>query len=233
MEENKNGENPMAENGSQTSQRTQEPPRTYGEESRIFAEQRYSQQPGYGQPQGYSQQPGYGQQPGSQPYYNQPYANNGYGASPEPVHHPVTNIFCYILLVLMPLRIILSFFSTNIMIGSLTYDSIIDSSYMNSMLGTTNMVLSALISLFSIAFLVFMIVDIVMVYRGNYKITGLILFAIFLNPGYYIWRAHILGQKKTVPIIYTVAYSLLLLAYIIYTFFAVFTSVMGLMQGVY
>lgn len=215
MEENKNGENPMAENGSQASQRTQEPPRTYGEESRIFAEQ------------------GYSQQPGSQPYYNQPYGNNGYGASPEPVHHPVTNIFCYILLVLMPLRIILSFYSTNIMIGSLTYDSIIDSSYINSMLGSTNMVLSALISLFSIAFLVFMIVDIVMVYRGNYKITGLILFAIFLNPGYYIWRAHILGQKKTVPIIYTVAYSLLLLAYIIYTFFAVFTSVMGLMQGVY
>ena len=64
--------------------------------------------------------------------------------------------------------------------------------------------------------------------KQHYKITGLILFAIFLNPGYYIWRAHILHRKKTVPVIYTVLYSLLVLGSMVYTFMETFQMIMGM-----
>ena len=36
--------------------------------------------------------------------------------------------------------------------------------------------------------------------------VSMILFAILFNLGYYLWRAYILGRKKTIPIIYTVCY---------------------------
>lgn len=53
---------------------------------------------------------------------------------------------------------------------------------------------------------VFLVLDIVALYKANYKITGAILFAVFLRPAYFIWRAHLLGQKKTAGIIYAVCY---------------------------
>lgn len=50
----------------------------------------------------------------------------------------------------------------------------------------------------------FMILDIVQLRNVGKKITGAILFAIFLRPAYFIWRAHLLGEKKLIPIIYAV-----------------------------
>lgn len=192
-------------------QEPKEQARTYGDESRMYQNQPdYSQQQSYGQPN-YSQQPNYGQ-PNAGGYYN----------VPEPQHGPVTNVFCYILLVIMPLRIILAMIYMGKMFSSMTYYSVMSGRYMSEMLSGGYLIMSGVSSLLSIAFLVFIIVDIVMVHKQNYKITGLILFAIFLNPGYYIWRAHILGQKMIVPIIYTVAYALLMVSYWIYAFYAVF-----------
>jgi len=51
---------------------------------------------------------------------------------------------------------------------------------------------------------VFMVLDIIQLYKAGKKIGGAIAFAIFLRPAYFIWRAHLLGQKKTVPIVYAV-----------------------------
>ena len=67
--------------------------------------------------------------------------------------------------------------------------------------------------------------------KAGYKITGLVLFAIFLNPGYYIWRAYVLGRKKTVPIIYTVVYALLMLINIIVVFYYMFRTTFLMMEG--
>lgn len=51
----------------------------------------------------------------------------------------------------------------------------------------------------------FFILDISQMKKAGKKTTGAILFAIFLRPAYFIWRAHLLGEKKTVPIIYAAA----------------------------
>lgn len=53
---------------------------------------------------------------------------------------------------------------------------------------------------------VFFVLDIMAIYKAGKKIIGAILFAIFLRPAYFIWRAHLLGQKKVIPIIYTTCY---------------------------
>lgn len=286
MEENQNGNY------------GQEAPRTYGEESKLYANgqpemsnppgdnqtgygmpnQGYSQtgngmpnqqpgynQAGYGMPnQGYSQtgygmpnqqpeynQPGYGM-PNQQPGYNQPgygmpnqqpgYQQFGYGQpgymKPQPQYGTVKNVFCYILLVLMPVRQILAMISTKISfsaVSGLDYDSIMSGNYMrymNEMVSGTSQILSLVANLLLVAYIVFVVLDIVNVYKANYKITGLILFAIFLNPGYYIWRAYVMKQKKTVPIIYTVIYSLLVLANFFYTFYLSFSMTLDMMQSI-
>ena len=54
-----------------------------------------------------------------------------------------------------------------------------------------------------------MVLDIVQLHKAGKKITGAILFAIFLRPAYFIWRAHLLGEKKTLPIVYAVGVYLL------------------------
>ena len=95
------------------------------------------------------------------------------------------------------------------------------------------MAFSGISSLLSLATLIFFIVDIVMVHKGNYKITGLILFAIFLKAGYFIWRAHILGRKKVVPIIYTVAYVLLNIVSIIFIFAMAFSMIVNVSSYMY
>lgn len=51
---------------------------------------------------------------------------------------------------------------------------------------------------------VFLVLDIMQLSRAGKKIGGAIAFAIFLRPAYFIWRAHLLGNKKTVPIIYAI-----------------------------
>lgn len=50
----------------------------------------------------------------------------------------------------------------------------------------------------------FFIMDISQIKKAGMKTKGAILFAIFLRPAYFIWRAHLLGEKKTIPIVYTV-----------------------------
>ena len=71
--------------------------------------------------------------------------------------------------------------------------------------------------LLGVAAIVFLILDIVRVHKSGAPITGLILFAIFLRQGYYIWRAHVLKRNMTFPIVYTVIYALLTIAYTVYS----------------
>ncbi len=175
----------------------------YGQPNQPYGQQPYGQpnQP-YGQPnQPYSQpnQP-YGQQPYGQP--NQPYGQS-YGQQPygQPQYGQVRDIFCNILLVLLPLRLILSMVYTTISFSGIDNNGMMDFSA-NGAVG----VLAILSNLLFIGYIIFVILDIIEVNKAKYKITGLILFAILFNLGYYLWRAYILGRKKTIPIIYTVCY---------------------------
>lgn len=195
---------------------------TYGNQQnpyqQIYGNQQNLYQQTYGNQQTYNSAPGYGM----------PYNGAPYGGMP-PVQSTVNNIFCYILLVIMPLRIILAFptlrtvFSYRLGYGSGLSD------YMALMSSRPYSILSSLGSLLSIAFIVIVILDIINVYKAGYKITGLILFAIFLNPGYYIWRAYVLRQNKTAPIIYTVAYSMLMLVYAFYAFYLAFSMTLSIL----
>ena len=91
--------------------------------------------------------------------------------------------------------------------------------------------LSMFSNLLFVAMLVLLILDIIKISNQKYKITGLVLFAIFLRPGYYIWRAHVLKRKMTFPIIYTIAYSGVTVAYFFYSFYKVFSLTFGIMQS--
>ncbi len=195
---------------------------------------------GYGNAGGYGNQP-YGNQPtggyGSQPYgpgYGNPYAGrqNPYG---QPWHGQVKDVFCYILLAVMVLRQVIGIATSWIMFDVIEdYESLMNGTYVYQLMND-NMysVLSNISSLLFIAYIVFVILDIVFVSKANYKVTGLILFAIFLTPGYYIWRTHVLGRKKTLAILFTVLLSILVLVNIGMLFTEVFSLTTEMMQSIY
>lgn len=189
---------------------------TYGQQN--LNQQTYEQI--YGQ-QNHNQQT-YGQQ-----YYNQPnYAHNSYPCE----RGPVTDVFCYLLLVIFPLRYIFGFFSVNTVFSNMDYYNIMYGSYPSVSVG--NALISVISYLLTIGMIAFFVMDIVKIHKQNYNILGLILFAIFLKPGYYLWRAHILGRKKTIPIIYTVLLALLILVYVIYVMYKTFEMV-GMIMMMY
>ena len=180
-------------------------PRTYGEESRMYEEQgnAYENRQGYGQQQNPYQQNPYQQQYG---YQQNLYRQNTY-------HPPVSNVFCYLLLVVMPLRIFTAI-PTVMGIYQMLYTG--HDSFLTAGPAT---IFSLFGSLLSILYFIFVIIDIINMNRSGYKIIGLVLFALLLNPGYYIWRAYLLRQNMTAPIIYTVCYALLCVGYFMFAIF--------------
>lgn len=205
---------------------------TYGTTGTYGQQQTYGNGGAYGQQQGYGNQQTYGTSGvyGNRQYDNPPvYYNNGGFGMPQ-THGPVSDVFCYILLVLMPLRQILTMIFSSEVFDSvnLSYSILLNDTYMTDMVTSSYVGLTLLNYVLSIAFIVFIVLDIVKIYKQHYKITGLVLFALFLQPGYYIWRAHILGRKKTFPVIYTVCYSLLVLSSFAYAMYLVLDMYMDM-----
>ena len=217
--------NPYSQSYGQSSQPYNQPNQPYGANqqygtnnqaaSQLYgASQQYNQPnqpygaPTYRQPYGNANQ-NYGQmnQPYGAPVYQQPYGN-GFVS-----HAPVKDIFCNILLVIRPIRAILSTIMALMIYSSMgSYEDIMSGKYFSTLTNGPYSILSMFSSLLMIAYIVFVVLDIVAVNKGNYKILGLIMFALFLDPAYYIWRAYVLKRKKTVPVIYTVGYVILLIA---------------------
>ena len=202
--------------------------------------QPHGNQPGgqpYGNPYGggsYGGQP-YGNQPGGQPYGN-PYGGwNGQYGYRQPQYGQVKDVFCYILLAIMVARMLVGVVTSLMMFDAIDdYSSLMNGTYVYKLMNNGMYSgFSSLSSLLFIGYIVFVILDIVAVSKAGYKVTGLILFAIFLTPGYYIWRAHVLGRKKMVPIIFTVLYSLLTLINIGIMVTEVFSLTAELMQTMY
>ena len=182
-----------------------------------------SEQAAQGQPnQPYGQQ-SYGQQPYGQP--NQPYGQQPYGQQP---YGQVRDIFCNIVLVLLPLRLILSMIYTTVSFSGIDNNGMMDFSA-NGAVG----ILVILSNLLFVGYIIFVILDIIEINKAKYKITGLVLFAILFNLGYYIWRAYILGRKKTIPVIYTVCYvclNIVSVVVITYSFMDIFIRMMNTMM---
>ena len=199
---------------------------TYGDQQYNNGQQTYgNQQYNKGQQTYWEQQDNNGQQMygNGNPQYNQ----NTW--VPQEPHRPVSDIFCYLLLIIMPLREIISMVSASSIFQSMTYESIMDGSYMNVMYRGNYVIFSLLSYALLAAFIIFVVIDIVKINKQNYKILGLILFAIFLKPGYYVWRAHLLKRKMAFPIVYTVLYSLLIIAEIGFSMMQAFGLVMNMM----
>lgn len=216
----------------------------------------YGQQQGYnnGQYGGYGQQGynngqygGYGQQGYNNGqygnYYGQQSYNNGQQPYPyaqsEPVNEPVTNVFYYILMALTAVSVIVGLIvSTSLIRDMLSSMDFVDavagadfaylySTMMNNMSASGGYALySVLNSLLSVAILVFSIIDIVVCHKKGYPIVGLILFTILFKLGYFLWRAHVVGQKKTIPVLFTVGYVVLYFVYFIWTFSYMMSIVM-------
>ena len=212
-----------------------ETPRTYGEDTKMYQNrQNASQQPNYGNNQNAYQQPNYGngqnayQQPnygnGQNPYQQPNYGNWQGNPYPQEQHGPVSDVLCNILLVIFMAQIIINFVvfgaTWNAMAGE-GIDAYLDGSVS---LGSPVQMLSMFSNLL-------FVLDIVKISNQKYKITGLVLFAIFLRPGYYVWRAHVLKRKMTFPIIYTIVYSGVTVAYFFYSFYKVFSLTFGIMQS--
>lgn len=245
MEDNQNG---MQGQDMQQNRQPDGQQMTYGQQSQMYVQpqkpanhqQSYpdgtqglgGNVPYMGQQPYTQQQQGYGQQNYGQPRQPGYGYNNGFRKQ-EPEHGPVTDVFCYLILVILPLNFILGMFQASGIFGSLNYTSILDNSYMNYYFSSYNTVYMIGSLLLSIAYIVFLVLDIVKINQQHYNITGLVLFAVFLTPGYFLWRSHILGRKKTFPIIYTVALVLLMITFLIFMFYQLFLMVSNMIYYLY
>lgn len=166
-------------------------------------------------------------------YYGGPQYTNPQAAyrPAEPVREPVSNVFCYILMALTAISAIIGIIAargliTN-MFSSIDLNAIAGEDFMSMYSSMMNSFANApgysaysvLNSLLGFAIIVISIIDIVHVHKKGYPILGMILFTIFCKPGYFIWRAYVLKQKKTVPVLFTVAYVLLYIFYFFWSFY--------------
>ena len=177
----------------------------------------------YGQNADYSSQ-FYRQQP--------PYPNSQYYGQPYPVPVPVTNVFFYILMALTAISAFMTVSFTASLIRALVDGAFLSPSTPDAISGSYAAMYNYLVnvmanssaysfysvlnSALSFAILAISIVDIVLVHKKGYPCLGLILFAIFFKPGYFIWRAHVVHQKKLIPVMFTVCYVLLYILYFLW-----------------
>lgn len=190
--------------------------------------QYYNPQPGYNNGQYYNPQPDYnnGQYYNYNPYpYPYPNPQAAYQQA-QPVQQPVSNVFYYILMALTAVSAILTIAATIIMIRSAVEGSLFSSltpgqdyasiyallldAFSNS---PTLSLYPPLNQILRIAILVISIIDIAHVRGKGYPILGMVLFAIFFKPGYFIWRAYAAKQPKLVPVLFTVFYVFLYVGY--------------------
>ena len=177
----------------------------------------------------------------SSQYYKQStdYNNGQYYGQPQPVSTPVTNAFFYTLMALTAISAFMTVSFTTALIRALATGAflspstpdIISGSYIAMYNYLINVMAnspaysfySVLSSALSFAILAISIVDIVLVHKKGYPCLGLVLFAIFFKPGYFIWRAHIVHQRKLIPVMFTVCYVLLYVLYFVWCVLFVMT----------
>ncbi len=148
-----------------------------------------------------------------------------------PQRGPVSDVFCNILLVVLPLRLLPTFFLSGIL-SRIPYGGRTGRVFPHYSISPVPMVFSIIVWLLTAATILFFVLDIVKIHRQHYPVTGLILFALFLNPGYYLWRAQILGRRKTFPVIYTVFYALLMLASMVKIFLSMFHILSAILYSI-
>lgn len=92
-------------------------------------------------------------------------------------------------------------------------------------------ILTGITYLVSLTCLVLFIIDTVKISQSGRKILGVILFYIFLNPVYFIWRDYILENKKALSIIYAIITGILMVVYYSYYISNYITWYMNMMSS--
>ena len=152
----------------------------------------------------YEQTTPYGQDVNNQ---SRPWENQAYTPYTE-TKREVKPVLARVLMVLMAVSAII-----NCIVSMMTIDLFAELQTIDPMVVIDVLVESnefALLStigdfIFWVTVVVF-VFDIMALRRAEYKTVGAILFAIFLRPAYFIWRAHLLGEKKLAGIIYAICY---------------------------
>ena len=157
------------------------------------------------------------------------YTQNPYQADPNQAYTPyqepkveVKNTFAYVLMALVAATAIVNCIVSVMTMGVIAELQTIEVMEIVEVLTTSTQftVLSYVTDLIFWITVVFFVLDIMALYKAGKKITGAILFEIFLRPAYFIWRAHLLGQKKTASVIYTICYYGFCIAEYIFIFLA-------------
>lgn len=120
----------------------------------------------------------------------------------------VKNLFAYILMVLVACSAIVNYVASMMTMDAFNQVQSVDINAVLDVLMTSSgfAILSYVGDMLFWVSVVFFVLDIMALYKAGKKIVGAILFAIFLRPAYFIWRAHLLGRKKVAAVIYTVSY---------------------------
>lgn len=120
----------------------------------------------------------------------------------------VKNLFAYILMVLVACSAIVNYVASMMTMDAFNQIQSVDINAVLDVLMTSSgfTILSYVGDMLFWVSVVFFVLDIMALYKAGKKIVGAILFAIFLRPAYFIWRAHLLGRKKVAAVIYTVCY---------------------------
>lgn len=148
-----------------------------------------------------------------QPQYEQP-QYNPYSIYEE-AKPAVKNLYAYILMGLVAATNVVNFIYN--MIASRAYsmgdtiEEIVDATLVIAQ-EPAMVVLTTINDILFWGTVAFVVLDIIQLHRAGKKIGGAIAFAILLRPAYFIWRAHLLGQKKLVPIIYAIVVYLISIA---------------------
>lgn len=113
----------------------------------------------------------------------------------------------HVLMVLVVLATMLSF-AVNVFLSQAysmgnTLEEVVDATIALSE-EPTIMVLASISDLIFIVTVALLAIDIIQLRKAGKKTGGAIAFAILLRPAYFIWRAHLLGEKKVFPILYAV-----------------------------
>jgi len=203
MEELKN-ENVTEQPVAEESAVEQRPSTKYGRTA--YQQQMQEEQPGQEQQNAYEQEPvrPYQQyQQNSQTYQSQYSAYTPY----EEQKPAVKNTLAYVLMILVAASMVISLVASMMTAKAFsmgeTMEEIIDATVLLAQ-EPTMIMLSSVSNILLWVTVGLFVIDIIQLHKAGKKIVGAILFAIFLRPAYFIWRAHLLGQKKAGAIIYTV-----------------------------
>lgn len=183
----------------------QRPSTKYGRTA--YQQQMQEEQAAQGQPQQETERP-YQQYQQYQPQYN-PYSIYE-EAKPE-----VKNLYAYILMGLVAATNVVNFIYNVIASRAYSMGDTVEEVVNATLVIAQEPAMVVLTTISDIIFwgtVAFMVLDIIQLHKAGKKIGGAIAFAILLRPAYFIWRAHLLGQKKLVPILYAVVVYLISIA---------------------